>query len=76
MKTRIDRFKVSRKMEAVGVSRFDELAKKAGIGEATIYNVLDSYNWTSRTLDRIAHALNCASLDILTVDTDPHMRAV
>jgi predicted transcriptional regulator len=68
MKTRIDRFKVKQRMEVLGVDTFEELAKRAKVAPATLYNALDGYNWRSTTLDAIANALGCSSREITTID--------
>ena len=70
MKTRIDRFKVKRRMEVEEIDTFENLAKDAGLSPTTVYNALDGYNWRSTTLDAIAAALGCNPFEILTVDTD------
>jgi lambda repressor-like predicted transcriptional regulator len=68
LKTRIDRFKVKQRMEALGIDTFEELAKRAKLSPATLYNALDGYNWRSTTLDAIANALGCSSREITTID--------
>lgn len=68
LKTRIDRFKVKQHMEQLGIATFEELAKKAELSPATLYNALDGYKWRSSTLDSIANALGCSSRDITTID--------
>jgi DNA-binding Xre family transcriptional regulator len=64
-RTRLDRFKVVSRWSG----RLDDLAKKADMSPNTLYNALDGYNWTSTTLDKIAAALGCRSIDIITVDS-------
>lgn len=70
MNTRIDRFKVKRRMESEGIDTFETLAKEAKLSPTTVYSALDGYNWRSTTLDAIAAALGCNPLDIVTVDAD------
>jgi DNA-binding Xre family transcriptional regulator len=69
--TRIDRFKVRTRMDQLGIETYQELAKLAGVSEATVYNSLDGYNWRSQTLDALATALRCAPTDIITFGPPP-----
>lgn len=69
--TRIDRYKVRTRMEQLGIDTYQELAKLAGLSEATIYNSLDGFNWRSQTLDALAIALRCAPTDIITFGPPP-----
>ena len=55
-------------METIGLEKFEDLAKRAGLSTATVYNALDGYNWRSQTLDAIANALGCSPRDIITID--------
>jgi DNA-binding Xre family transcriptional regulator len=76
MKTRIDRFKVKRRMENVGIDTFEKLAEKAKLSPTTVYNALDGYNWRATTLDAIAAAIGCNPLDIVTVDAEADLPKV
>ena len=69
-RTRIDRFKVRNRMPNAPrqITTFEELAKAANISQTTIYSAIDSYSWRAATLDAIANALGCCSMDILTID--------
>lgn len=71
MGTRIDRKKVAMRMLSSDIESYNDLARRAGLGQNTLSRVLDSYNWSSRTLDAMARALGCKSTDLLTVDCDP-----
>ena len=67
MKTKIDRRKVRVKMARAGIEELSELARRSGLHPNTIHKVLDSHNWSSRTLDALAQALDCESTELLTV---------
>ena len=43
-----------------------ELAKKADVGEATIYRILNGAAFTSDTLGKIAEALGCNPVDLIS----------
>lgn len=45
-----------------------DLARIAGISEATMYNMMAGDAFTSRTLDKIAEALGCHPADLIVVD--------
>lgn len=70
MNTRIDRFKIKRRMRQVEIDTFEALAKKAEISPTTLYSAMDGYNWRATTLDALAAALECNPLDIVTVDAE------
>lgn len=52
------------------MTTFEELAQAANISQTTIYSAIDSYSWRAATLDALAHALGCISLDLLTLDDE------
>lgn len=51
-----------------------DLARIAGISEATMYNMMAGDAFASRTLDKIAEALGCHPADLIVVDDFPRPR--
>jgi len=45
-----------------------DLARVAGISEATMYNLMSGDKYSSATLDKLAVALGCHPADLIVVD--------
>ncbi|MCD6290359.1 MAG: helix-turn-helix transcriptional regulator [Anaerolineae bacterium] len=77
MGLKIDERKVRVFMAMRGIDTVRDLARKAGIHEDTVWKVFKGRNFTAETLERLATALECNPLDLLTVEgyPDPHMGA-
>lgn len=45
----------------------EKIAHRAGLGSATLYRVLNGKPFHSETIDALAQALGCNSLDLLEV---------
>lgn len=67
MKMRLNKaaFEQFRKGESL-----DEIATRANIGQATLYRILRGKPFHSETVDSLAMALGCNSLDLLEVQRD------
>lgn len=74
MKTMIDKKTVQRRMIDQEIASFQELSKRAGISPTTLYNVFDNDNWTRKTLDSIAAALDVNPLTLLVVEDENEKR--
>lgn len=48
-----------------------DIAKRASIGQATLYRMLQGNSFHSDSLDSLAVALGCNSLDLLEVEGEP-----
>jgi lambda repressor-like predicted transcriptional regulator len=70
MATLINKKEVRRWMLERDVASFRDLAEKAKVSEATIYNALDKEGWHSRTLDAIAEALEVSPLALLVEEEE------
>lgn len=66
----VSRFKVRQRMNILGMENYTEITKKSGLHVNTIYNVMDNDNWNSRTVSRIATALECSPIELIAVEGD------
>lgn len=64
---------------AMAEKNYDQrtLARKSGLSEPTIYNVLKGKSFSSDTLAKLAKALECHPVDLIEADgfVDPHVDA-
>ena len=70
---RLDRYKVKQRMNDIRLEHIIELATLADLHSNTIYNALDSHKWVSTTVEKIAKALQCNPLELITVDEDSNL---
>lgn len=63
---KIDKQKVQELMEARGISSMAKLADAASVHPNTVYKVLDGEAFDSKTLAKLATALQCQPTDLLT----------
>lgn len=63
---KIDKAKVEQLMRERGFSSFTQLAAAAGLHHNTMYNVLDNPKFESVTLAKLATALECSPVDLMT----------
>lgn len=70
MRMRVDRFKVIEQMSKRQVEHFSDLAAMSGLAKNTVSSILDSHDWKSQTVSKIATALGCSPLDLITVDSE------
>lgn len=68
MRMRVDRFKVLGQMSKQQIEHFSDLAALSGLAKNTVSSVLDSYDWKSQTVNKMAVALKCSPLELITVD--------
>ena len=64
----LDRFKVKFRMLELGMDRYSDLAREAGITDRTVRNVVGTGNWRADTVSKIAVALQCNPLELITVE--------
>lgn len=65
---RIERWKVQREMQRVGIKTYQELAAKAGIAPQTLSAWFRGRPFTSDNLDALCRALECTPDSIITMD--------
>lgn len=73
MYMRIDKSKIKRQMEAVGILTFNELGEKTtphGLGVRKMYDLLDGYEWNTQQLYALCNVLECSVTDILSFDLE------
>lgn len=63
----VDEYKVKHKMLLKKIDHYSDLAQKAGISARTARDVLGSDKWRADTVTKIATALECNPLDLITV---------
>ena len=63
----LDKNKIRHLMIDKGIERFTDLATEAGISQTTLFTAMDSDRWRAQTVDRLAKALGCSPLDIITI---------
>lgn len=78
MYPRIDKRKVKAWMDKRGVSGWNELGKRMEalpepnrISTRSMYETLDSQNWTAKQLRAYCMVLECGYDDIVSIDTKP-----
>jgi DNA-binding Xre family transcriptional regulator len=64
----LDEYKVKLRMLQLRMNRYSDLARKAGITDRTVRNVVGTGNWSADTVLKIAVALQCSPLDLITVE--------
>ncbi|GIV81677.1 MAG: hypothetical protein KatS3mg051_1031 [Anaerolineae bacterium] len=67
----IDRTRVDLLMRRAGIESYADLAARAGVHENTLLRVLKGHNWTSETAAKLAAALNCNPIDLMTAEGYP-----
>jgi len=71
MKFYIDPAKVDYWKSMRGIDSDAELAEKAGVNKNSLTNVRQKTVWKSSTAIKLALALDCSPLDIITVEQAP-----
>ena len=64
----LDKAKVQHRMIDAGVHAFTELAAMADVSQTTLFVAMDTERWQARTVNKLAVALKCSPLDLITVD--------
>jgi len=72
---KIDRKKVEIEMIHADTKSFQNLADRAGMSTDTLFKALDGSKWTTKTWKKIAEALNCNPLDLITTEGFPPPKA-
>jgi lambda repressor-like predicted transcriptional regulator len=67
----IDRERVEILMKREGIQTFRELSEKSGLHKNTLTKVLSGQTWDSRTVEKLAGALNCSPIDLQTAQGYP-----
>lgn len=71
MSLRIDERKVKIFMASAGIDTIEELARRAEISPATMYNYFNGQSFRSSTVDKIAVILGCNSIDLISTNGTP-----
>ena len=66
----LSRYKVRERMNTLGMENYTDVTRAGGPHQNTIYGVLDSDNWNSKTLSKIAVALQCSPFELITIEDD------
>lgn len=78
---RIDKRKVKAKMDAMGISTWNELGERTaphGLSTRKMYDILDGYDWHTGQLYALCQVLQCKTTDLLSFDfeqVDPKVEA-
>jgi DNA-binding Xre family transcriptional regulator len=64
----LDEYKVKLRMLELRMDHYSDLAREAGITDRTVRNVVGTGNWRADTVSKIAVALQCNPLDLITVE--------
>ena len=67
----IDKERVSILMKRADIRTYRELAEKAGIHYNTVTKVLNGAKFDSETANKLALALNCSPIDLMTAEGFP-----
>lgn len=70
---RIDKVKVARQRDAIGIATWNELGERTtphGLGVRKMYDILDSYDWHTGQLYALCEVLKCRTTDILSFDME------
>lgn len=68
---RIDKAKVQEQMRNAGITTFNELGEatnKHGLSQRTLYDVLNSQDWSTKQVYALCEVLGCNPIDILSFD--------
>lgn len=68
---RIDKAKVQEQMRVAGIATFNELGEatnKHGLSQRTLYDVLNSQDWSTKQVYALCEVLGCKPTDILSFD--------
>lgn len=68
---RIERWKVQRQMQQVGIRTFKELAERAEVAPQTVSAWFRGAGFSSEMLTQLCTILECEPGDILTFDPNP-----
>lgn len=68
---RIDKAKVQDQMRKANIGTFNELGEatnKYGLSQRTLYDVLNSQDWSTKQVYALCEVLGCNPMDILSFD--------
>lgn len=68
---RIDKEKVYRKMREKGIEAWNDLGdltRSEGLSTRSMYDVMDSQDWSTKQLYALCKVLECNPVDILSID--------
>ena len=68
---RIDKKKVAERRDKVGITTWNELGEKTtprGLSTRTLYDILDSQDWSTKQVYALCEILECTPVDILAFD--------
>lgn len=68
---RIDKAKVQEQMRKANIATFNELGEatnKHGLSQRTLYDVLNSQDWSTKQVYALCEVLGCNPIDILSFD--------
>lgn len=68
---RIDKEKVQDQMRSAGIATLNELGaatNKHGLSQRTLYDVLNSQDWSTKQLYALCEVLGCNPVDLLSFD--------
>ena len=66
----VDEYKVKHRMLVQGIDHITTLARLADLNPKTVAGVMGSGKWQAETVSKIATALRCSPLELITVEED------